>query len=143
MVSSQSIFTARIRRMGKVIFSVCLSVFRRVYPGLVRRGYPSQVRIGGTMARSGRGGGLPQPSQDEGGNLARNGVSPIQKWGTNPHLLPGRGYLLPPSRDGVPPPPPPRNRTADGVLDTRPAVGGLSCVYFVGKTPTFRILIHS
>ena len=49
-----------VRRMGKVMFSVCS------HPG----GYPSQVRTGGTLARWGWG----YPSQvSKGGTLARSG----------------------------------------------------------------------
>ena len=73
------------------------------------RGYPSQVRMGGTLARSGWG--VPQPGQDRG--VPRPGMDcPLSRDGVHP--CPGMGY--------PPPPPPTRDRTADGVLDTRRAV---------------------
>ena len=94
------IFAARIRRMGKVIVSVCQSTPRgegvpHLHPiilplvHVLSGGYPSdwyQVPSGGT------------PGWDN--PLARDGVPPGQGWGT----------------------PPPQDRTADGILDTQRVV---------------------
>ena len=76
------IFAARIRRMGKVIFSVCLSVH-------TRRGAPS-------------------PSYDTStGPMSFKGGTPVTGPSSLPrgYPTPGGGYpsWVPPSRDGVPP----------------------------------------
>ena len=86
------ITTARIRRMGKVIFSLCVSVHTSTgggegdYP-ILRSGwrrYPSQVwMVGGTPARSGWW-GVPWPGQDGGGGVPQPGLDgggyPSQVW---------------------------------------------------------------
>ena len=56
------IITARIRRMGKVIVSVCLSVHTRRVEGVPRPRWvpPGQGRYPSPLARLGRGGGVPQ-----------------------------------------------------------------------------------
>ena len=107
------IFTACIRRMGKVMFLRLFTPGWVPRPGEDGRGYPSQIRMG--YPGQVRTGGM-QPGQDEGypgqvrtgGTPARSGwVYPGQGWGT-PH--PGMGY------------PPLQDRTADGVLDAWRAV---------------------
>ena len=93
----ENIFTGRIRRRGKVLFS---QVSLCPHPG-----------------------GTPSPSHNtsfgpisfpERGTQDRDPPLPSQvRMGATP------GQFTPPSRDGVPPPPP---RTAEGVLATRRAV---------------------
>ena len=116
------VITARIRRMGKVIFSVCLSV--HTWGG----GYPIQLtggdRVpcpadgGGGIPHPADGGGVPHPADGGGGYpLPRSG------WGGGvPHPV-DRGEPLP--RQGSTPPrgtPPPPTRPAQRVLTTRRAV---------------------
>ena len=45
------LITARIRRMGMVMFSVCLHLGGYLGPGPDGGGYPGQVQMGGTPAR--------------------------------------------------------------------------------------------
>ena len=158
MDSMQSIgkfilFTARIRRMGKVIVSVCLSVHTpeegvpHLHPiilplipcpfqGDTPVTSPSSL-LGGTPLLDGggytpphvQGWGTPQPGED-GGGVPQDWIPPCPGWGTpRPGLDEGTPY--PPVHGwGTPWPErgyPPRDRTAYEVLDMRRAVA--SCVH--------------
>ena len=81
--NDMSIFTARIRRMGKVIFSLCVSVHTSTGGG----GTQSQVQVGGVpgpgrgVPGPGSGGGVPGPGQ--GGTWSQIGGGPQSQvqWG--------------------------------------------------------------
>ena len=120
------IFTARIRRMGKVMFLVysppgglgtpVSGSFPGYWSQVLPRGYPSPGRRGG--------GGNPV--------LARGSVLVGDTHSRVPPPLPGQDSVpLWPGQDGIPsPPPPPRDRTAGRALATRQTVyhaGELSC----------------
>ena len=123
------IITTRIRRMGKVLFSVCQFTPRQ------GEGYPIWL-MGGGVTPSQVWMGVPIPGPDGGypvAGLDRGGVSHPADRGY-PHPRSGWGY--PPHQDwvGVPPPPsrldgvPPRSR-----LDGLPPCPGL-----VGYPPVRR-----
>ena len=109
---SQNIFTARIRRMGKVIFSVCPHLRGGggvAHPRSVgwRGGSPSQVWVEGTLSQVWGGspsqvwmvGGTPWPGLDGGGS-----PWPVQDLGGYPipGLWVGGGLAHPRSGWGVP-----------------------------------------
>ena len=124
------LITTRIRRMGNVIFSVCLSVHTWGGGGLPwlgqdggGAGYPYQVQMGGGYpSQVQMGGGTPARWVQMGGGYPGHG-----SWMGYPFSYPGMWGTPSPARDEVPPPrdgvtPPPRDRTADWVIDTRWAV---------------------
>ena len=86
------LITARIRRMGKVMFSVCLHL----------GGYPGQVQTGG-------GGGVIRPGLDGGGIpwSGPDGGYPSQGWGTPcsevDYPSPRQEVDYPPVQRGTPP----------------------------------------
>ena len=106
----REIITARIRRRGKVLFTVCLSVhISRGYPSQVWGGTPSQVWPGGYPI-PGLGREVPHPRSECGGgylgyshplNQVRMGYPPT--WPGLDGVLPGPGMGYPLTWDGVPP----------------------------------------